>query len=116
MSINNQEQNGQEKRGYLASQTQVEVGAAVLFHLGQVCMTQGARDALAECGESAERLLQRHQSGDWGQVCAEDKAENELSVKEGYRIMSVFYTRGGEKLFVITECDRSQTTLLKAEE
>jgi hypothetical protein len=55
-------------------------------------------------------LLERHRSGDWGEVPEEDARENEFAVRYGYRIVSS-YRVAGEKLWVITESDRSATTL-----
>lgn len=66
-------------------------------------------------GVNAADLIARHQSGDWGFVPAEDAKENELSVQEGYRILSS-YPLGEDRLWIITEADRSVTTLLLPEE
>ena len=88
----------------------------LLFPLGQVLATPGALRALEEAGESASFYLSRHARGDWGEVCAEDKAENDLALREGFRIMSVYETAKGEKLWVITEADRSSTCILRPEE
>ena len=84
----------------------------VLFPLGQIFLTIGAREALAEAKQLPGEFLARHQKGDWGDVCKDDKKENELSVKEGFRILSAYRTAGDEKLWVITEADRSSTTVL----
>lgn len=61
---------------------------------------------------SAHRLLGRHQSGDWGDLSAEDIKENEFSVKEGFRLLSAYKLETGVKVWVITEADRSVTTIL----
>ncbi len=82
------------------------------FNLGRVFSTPGAAEALAESNQHPLEFLQRHVSGDWGEVCEEDKSENELSVREGFRILSAYTTTGGAKLWVITEADRSATTIL----
>jgi hypothetical protein len=88
-----------------------------LFPLGQVVATPGALDALGGEGIGAEELLKRHVSGDWGELCADDRRENELSLKEGFRILSAYtLARTGVKLWVITEADRSVTTLLLPDE
>ncbi len=55
--------------------------SSVLFPLGEVYLTIGAQDALKESNQATVEFLQRHQSGDYGDVCEEDKRENELSVK-----------------------------------
>ena len=84
----------------------------VLFDLGQTFMTIGAREALKESNQTANEFLARHQIGDWGLVCADDRRENDLSVKKGFRIFSAYKTSKGEKLWVVTEADRSLTTIL----
>jgi hypothetical protein len=68
--------------------------------------------ALIIAREDPFQFLARHKSGDWGDCCPEDARENDLSVKQGFRILSVYSTCKGEKLWVITEADRSVTTLL----
>ena len=61
--------------------------------------------------------MQRHVTGDWGELSEEDRRENELSVKEGFRILSAYkLPRTGVKLWIITEADRSATTLLLPDE
>jgi hypothetical protein len=83
-----------------------------LFPLGRLVATPGAIDLLRSAGEDLlPALLARHQSGDWGDVPEEDARENEVSVRHGYRIVSS-YRVAGERLWVITEWDRSATTLL----
>ena len=82
------------------------------FYLGRVFSTPGAVEALAESNQHPLEFLQRHVSGDWGEVCEEDKRENELSIREGLRILSAYSTTRGTKLWVITEADRSSTTIL----
>jgi hypothetical protein len=59
--------------------------------------------------------LARHQDGDWGDVPTEDSRENELSVREGFRVLSS-YEVAGERLWIITEADRSSTCILLPEE
>ena len=88
----------------------------VLFPMGEVCLTIGAREALEESNQSANEFLAKHSIGDWGDVCEEDAEENNLSVREGFRILSVYRTDKGEKIWVITEKDRSLTTILLPEE
>ena len=88
-----------------------------LFPLGRIASTAGALDALAAEGADAVELLKRHVSGDWGELGGDDKAENELSVKHGFRILSAYrLPRTRVKLWVITEADRSATTLLLPDE
>ncbi len=84
--------------------------------LGLVVATPGALRALETAGQMPEEFLVRHVGGDWGEVGAEDWQENELSVKEGFRLLSVYTLATGVKLWIITEADRSATTLLLPEE
>ncbi len=86
------------------------------FYLGRVFSTPGAMEALAESNQHPLEFLQRHASGDWGEVCDEDKSENEISVREGFRILSGYSTTRGTKLWVETSADRSSTTILLPEE
>lgn len=82
------------------------------FPLGRTVITRGALDALIDAGQSALEFFRRHQSGDWGDVCKEDKQENEYSLAHDFRILSAYRTKAGVKLWVITEADRSATTIL----
>ncbi len=86
------------------------------FPLGQVVATPGALRALEESGESAFDLLYRHVSGDWGELDEEDKAENEFSLVHGFRLLSAYKLKSGERIWIITEADRSVTTLLLPDE
>ena len=74
--------------------------------------TPGALEALRQASQSAQDLLTRHASGDWGDVGAEDARENELSVRAGFRILSSYPIAAGVTVWIITEADRSATTLL----
>ena len=83
-----------------------------LFPLGRLVATPGALALLRSAGEDLlPTLLERHRSGDWGDVPPEDARENEFSVRYGFRIVSS-YRVDEERLWVITEADRSATTLL----
>ena len=83
-----------------------------LFALGRLVATPGALQLLTLAQQTPLEFLARHSRGDWGECCSEDATENDFSVKAGFRIFSVYRTRDGEKLWVITEADRSATTLL----
>ena len=86
---------------------------APLFDLGRVVATPGAMALLASAGEKPARLLERHASGDWGEVLPEDARENERSLKYGWRLMSSYPVGDAdERVWVITEADRSSTCLL----
>ena len=89
---------------------------AALFPLGRTVATPGALEALEQAQQSPLEFLRRHQTGDWGELCDADKRENELSVKHGFRILSVYRTDRDIRLWVITEADRSATTILLPEE
>ena len=78
--------------------------------------TPGALKCLAEAEQNPLDLFDRHISGDWGCVDEEDKQENEFSVKRRLRILSAYILRTGVKVWVITEADRSATTILLPEE
>ena len=86
------------------------------FSLGQVLATPGALAALQEAQDCFWPYLARHAAGDWGEVGREDKAENELSLREGFRILSAYTIKSGVKIWVLTERDRSVTTILLPEQ
>jgi hypothetical protein len=74
--------------------------------------TPGAIEALSDAEQEAAEFLYRHQHGDWGNLGDEDKQENEFSVDKHLRIFSAYHLSDGTKLWIITEADRSVTTLL----
>jgi hypothetical protein len=82
------------------------------FSLGKLLATPGALEALEESNQSPSEFLSMHMNGVWGDVCPEDAAENELSIKGGFRILSSYKTEKGVRIWVITEADRSATTIL----
>ena len=86
------------------------------FPLGDVVATPGALDALCEAQQEPLELLRRHQAGDWGDLDEEDKAENEFSLEHDLRLLSAYTLPTQVKIWVITEADRSVTTLLLPEE
>jgi hypothetical protein len=83
-----------------------------LFNTGDLYITPGAKEALNEAGQGSSYFLYRHQRGDWSEMKQEDREENEFSVGKRLRIFSAYHTRNGVKLWVITEADRSSTTIL----
>ena len=87
-----------------------------LFSLGMVVGTPGAVDALEEAGQGPEEFLDRHVRGDWGDVPEADKHENDFSLQHGFRILSAYTTKAGERIWVLTEADRSATTILLPDE
>ena len=86
------------------------------FTLGRVVATPGALAAIEKAGQQPGDFLARHVSGDWGEVLPEDVKENEFSLKNGFRLLSAYRTRAGDRLWVITEADRSSTCILLPEE
>ena len=88
----------------------------IRFPLGRVVATPGALRALEEAEQLPAAFLDRHVNGDWGDVPDADKQENELSVEQGFRILSAYTTSAGEKIWIITEADRSHTIILLPEE
>jgi hypothetical protein len=82
------------------------------FPLGHIVSTPGALEACREAGQSPLEFLSRHVAGDWGTVCPADAAENELSLKEGFRILSAYALKNGTRIWIITEADRSSTCIL----
>ena len=84
----------------------------ILFTLGQQVATPGALDLLDRTATNAHDLLQRHQHGDWGSVPPEDAEANRNSIGTGCRILSSYFLNATERLWIITEADRSVTTLL----
>ncbi|MBP7559231.1 MAG: hypothetical protein KBA64_02005 [Armatimonadetes bacterium] len=84
------------------------------FPLGSVCVTRGAAGTLDE--DDIRRAVGRHAGRDWGDVCAADWDRNDRSVEEGCRLLSAYRSRAGIPFWVITEPDRSVTTVLLPEE
>lgn len=85
-----------------------------LFNLGQIVATPGAIERITP--QWTYNVLTRHAAGDYGDICAEDATLNDHAVHDGGRIMSSYYAPDGEKIWIITEVDRSCTTLLLPEE
>jgi hypothetical protein len=88
----------------------------MLFPLGQIVATPGALQALERAEQLPGEFLARHVSGDWGDVPEADKQENDFSVQYGFRILSAYTTSADETIWVLTEADRSVTTLLLPED
>ncbi len=89
----------------------------ILLSLGTVYVTRGIQALIDDHNLDVTPFIARHVTGDWGEVCAEDAAENQLSLEKGFRILSAYsFTSeiNGEayKLWIITEADRSVTTVL----
>jgi len=90
--------------------TRANIGAR--FALGQTFITPGAQEALEIAGQTPIQFLRRHMSADWGEVSEDDAQENELSLRDGFRVLSAYRTVKSQKIWIITEADRSATTIL----
>ena len=84
------------------------------FRLGRIVMTHSVMNSLSE--EDIFTAIRRHQSGDWGDVCEEDRAANDRASVEGTRLLSKYHTAQGVTFWIITEADRSATTILLPED
>ncbi|MBA7716284.1 hypothetical protein ES703_125353 [subsurface metagenome] len=89
------------------------------FSLGQLVMTRGVNDKIADDASFSKFVIEslgRHAKGDWGDLGQEDKQENELSLKKNFRLLSAYERNGLPKIWIITEADRSVTTVLFPDE
>jgi hypothetical protein len=86
------------------------------FSPGQTLITPGAIKALAQAEQHPGDFLSRHLQGDWGELCEEDKQTNQEALEQDLRLLSAYRTTGGSRLWIITEADRSATTILLPEE
>ncbi len=90
------------------------------FSFGQVCFTRGVNDLVADSAQFSQFIthsLSRHLSGDWGDVCHDDKQANETALAHGnLRLFSVYQHPTHPKIWIVTEADRSATTVLFPEE
>ncbi len=84
------------------------------FPLGQVVITANAKNVLHP--EDVPKCLARHASCDWGELDVHDRRENELGLAQNFRLFSVYRDRAGTKFYIITEHDRSSTTILLPED
>ena len=83
--------------------------------LGKVVATPGALKLLSEMGKDPFGYIARHAAGDWGDLCAFDRRQNEIALRNGYRVFSSYEMITG-RVWIITEADRSVTTILLPEE
>jgi len=82
------------------------------FEPGRILATPGSLDELERAGVAPATLLLRHVRGDWGDLDEDDKCANERALADGDRLFSAYKLRTGEKVWIITEWDRSATTIL----
>ncbi len=87
-----------------------------LFKLGQVVATPGAIDLLRSLALNPLLFLGRHAYGDWGQIDDHDREANRAALKHGNRLLSAYQLNRNDRLWIITEADRSSTTLLLPQE
>ena len=85
-----------------------------LFHLGMLVITSNASATLNP--EDVQRAIGRHRRCDWGNLCPEDMRENERALHTEGRLFSTYADRTGTKFYIITEADRSATTVLLPED
>ena len=111
----------------LSTMPTIIYSSSARFPLGQIVATPGALELLQETGFSAAALISRHVHGDWGDLCDEDRAENDFAVTRRLRILSCYRLVDAERLaatptdkrsslptlWIITEADRSVTTVLR---
>lgn len=93
-----------------------DAGRVPKFALGQLVATPAALAVLEEHHISPLNLLTRHVSGDWGELPAEDAALNDMALQSGGRLLSSYLIAPNTKVWVISEADRSATTLLRPED
>jgi hypothetical protein len=94
------------------SEVQAAERGARKFPLGRLVATPGAIAALEAAGEHPTTFVRRHRRGDWGEVDAHDQQENEFSIVNGLRLLSAYMLKDGTRIWIITEADRSATTIL----
>ena len=90
--------------------TDFHVRAPRLFSMGALYMTRQAMNTLVP--EDIALAITRHHRGDWGDLSDSDRAENESALREGRRLFSAYHDRNRVKFWIITEADRSYTTVL----
>jgi hypothetical protein len=94
----------------------IELNKAPLFKLGKVVATPGALEALEESKTQVWELLNRHIQGDFGDIDETDRLANLAAINDGSRILSAYTLPTGDRLWVISEADRSSTCILRPED
>jgi len=85
-----------------------------LFRMGRIVSTPAALASLSQ--DDILTGIRRHQAGDWGDLCEEDKRQNQLALEKGFRLFSKYQSANGTPYWIITETDRSATTVLLPED
>ena len=88
----------------------------VNLELGRIVATPGALDALSRNGQFPSTFIFRHSVGDWVELSAHDWEVNEQAVRNGERVLSAYILKDKTKIWIITEADRSMTTILLPED
>jgi len=88
----------------------------MMVELGLIDVTPGAQAALEEAGQTADEFVLRHAHGDWGELGTAEIKDNQVSLKEGFRIFSAYTLATGVRISVFTEDDRSMTKILLPDE
>lgn len=91
-----------------------DANSLVRFRLGRIVMTKGVH--LSVSADETLTAVLRHAQGDWGDVCDEDRRSNEEALVRQTRLFSVYHASDKTKFWIITEHDRSYTTILLPEE
>ena len=84
------------------------------FQLGQIVITPNALGKLVS--DDILNALDRHVQGDWGDLDKDDKAENDIALEKGFRLLSAYTGNDGIKFWIITEASRADTTVLLPED
>ena len=85
-----------------------------LFRLGRIVATPNALRALSQ--QDMLSAIKRHQAGDWGELDEHDRQANDRALTDGTRLFSVYRSVNGKRFWVITEADRSATSVLLPED
>ena len=85
-----------------------------IFRLGRIVATPCLLKSINQ--DEILAGIRRHQAGDWGDLREEDRRENDLCLNNGGRLLSVYHSAKGVKFYIITEADRSATTVLMPED
>jgi hypothetical protein len=88
-----------------------QINTQPAFELGQIVATPGALAALKKAGQQPGEFLTRHVHREWGDLPDEDRRENEYSLEHGFRLLTAYRTNAGDRLWIITEADRSVTIM-----
>jgi len=90
----------------------MKIKKTVSFPLGQIVATPAALNALEKAGQNGAEFLDRHAMGDWGDMCDDDRKANDEALIIGERLLSAYKLKDETKIWIITERDRSVTTIL----